>query len=76
LLCELPVEEPDNMTDAFTSEPRNAYEFMRRRKDTHGDPSLKRWNASIRMSNFTATDTSPLSVRFKLANILGIDDMI
>jgi len=37
---------------------------MRRRKDTHGDPSLKRWNASIRMSNFT-TDTSPLSVRFK-----------
>lgn len=45
------------------SEPRNAYEFMRRRRDVTGDPAMKRWNASIRLSNFAALDSTPLCVR-------------
>ncbi|KAG6907882.1 hypothetical protein DXG01_007046 [Tephrocybe rancida] len=38
----------------------NAYDFMRKRRDVTGDPTLKKWNALIRLSNFTAVDTSPL----------------
>ncbi|TFY68394.1 hypothetical protein EVG20_g3567 [Dentipellis fragilis] len=45
------------------SEARNAYEFMTRRKNDQGDPSLKRWNASVRMSNFASLDNAPLCVR-------------
>ncbi|TFY80927.1 hypothetical protein EWM64_g3085 [Hericium alpestre] len=65
-LLELPHEDlselqagPDSES---TSEARNAYEFMRRRRDEQGDPSLKRWNASIRMSNFASVDSAPLCV--------------
>ncbi|KZV73807.1 hypothetical protein PENSPDRAFT_648571 [Peniophora sp. CONT] len=42
------------------TEPRNAYEFMQRRTGEHGDPTLKRWNASIRMSNYASLDSAPL----------------
>ncbi|KAF7365135.1 MutS 5 [Mycena venus] len=42
---------------------RNAYDFMRRRHAVTGvDPTLKRWNASIRLSNFTSVESSPLCV--------------
>ncbi|KAI0052711.1 hypothetical protein FA95DRAFT_1664395 [Auriscalpium vulgare] len=62
-LSELPVDEPGLATGSDTmSEPRNAYEFMQRRRDTEGDPTLKRWNASVRMSNFAHLDAAPLCV--------------
>ena len=62
LLSDLPEEiydppEPDTYT-----EPGSAYEFMRRRRRTEGDPTLRRWNASVRMSNFATLDTSPFAV--------------
>ena len=63
LLSDLPEEilgppEPDTSS----TEPGNAYEFMRRRGRTEGDPTLRRWNASVRMSNFAALDASPFAV--------------
>ncbi|KAA1469886.1 hypothetical protein DENSPDRAFT_649174 [Dentipellis sp. KUC8613] len=49
--------DSDSLSDA-----RNAYEFMTRRKNDQGDPSLKRWNASVRMSNFASLDNAPLCI--------------
>ncbi|KAF4590716.1 MutS protein msh5 [Pleurotus pulmonarius] len=39
---------------------RNAYDFMKRRGAPVGDPTRRRWGASIRMSNFVSADSSPL----------------
>jgi hypothetical protein len=64
LLSDLPEEildTPEPNASSASGEPRNAYEFMQRRRIT-GDPTLKRWNASIRMSNFATLDTSPFAV--------------
>jgi hypothetical protein len=61
LLSDLPEEILDTPDPNASGEPRNAYEFMQRRRIT-GDPTLKRWNASIRMSNFATLDTSPFAV--------------
>ncbi|VDC00678.1 unnamed protein product [Peniophora sp. CBMAI 1063] len=65
-LNDLPDEEQDrvSLSDDATerSEPRNAYEFMQRRTTELGDPTLKRWNASIRMSNYASLDSAPLSL--------------
>lgn len=62
LLSDLPEEFLDTPEpNASAAEPRNAYEFMQRRR-VNGDPTLKRWNASIRMSNFATLDTSPFAV--------------
>ncbi|KAI0061404.1 hypothetical protein BV25DRAFT_1870738 [Artomyces pyxidatus] len=61
LLSHLPAEDMQEMEEIYAhSEPRNAYEFMERRRDVDGDPTMKRWNAAVRMSNFAALDTSPL----------------
>ena len=46
------------------SEPRNAYDFMRARKQTAGDPTMQRWNASIRLASHASIDHSPLCVSF------------
>lgn len=61
LLSDLPVEILDTPEPNGSVEPRNAYEFMQRRRIT-GDPTLRRWNASIRMSNFATLDMSPFAV--------------
>lgn len=55
-------DEQDESDLGSASEPRSAYEFMRKRKDKYGDPTMRRWNAGIRMSNFAAVDTAPLCV--------------
>ncbi|OCB88935.1 hypothetical protein A7U60_g3890 [Sanghuangporus baumii] len=61
-LSELPVDETTASSSTHTSSdpPTNAYEFMRRRRGLTGDPSMKRWNASIRLGNFASLDGSPL----------------
>ncbi|KII86749.1 hypothetical protein PLICRDRAFT_164045 [Plicaturopsis crispa FD-325 SS-3] len=67
LLSELPMEQFEAMrssdsgshSDAST-EPKNAYDFMRKHRDATGDPTLKRWNASIRLANFASLESSPL----------------
>jgi hypothetical protein len=62
LLSDLPEVIPDPPDLGTSSEPRNAYEFMQRRRDPEGNPTLRRWNASIRMSNFATLDASPFAV--------------
>jgi DNA mismatch repair protein MSH5 len=66
LLNELPESDSTHPTPPTGphTEPRNAYEFMRRREEKRGgDPNLRRWNASIRVANFTALEGAPLAVR-------------
>ncbi|KAI0947282.1 hypothetical protein AcV7_009742 [Taiwanofungus camphoratus] len=63
LLSELPPEITDDRTSSDPdagSEPRNAYDFMRHRRQAAGDPTIQTWNASIRLSNYTAVDSAPL----------------
>ncbi|TBU56560.1 hypothetical protein BD310DRAFT_960111 [Dichomitus squalens] len=63
LLSQLPVYQNDQDTTSelgSISEPRNAYDFMRRRRETGGDPMLQKWNASVRLANFASVENSPL----------------
>lgn len=63
LLSDLPEDTIDRPDLDASAEPRNAYEFMQRRRSAEGNPTLKRWNASVRMSNFATLDVSPFAVR-------------
>jgi DNA mismatch repair protein MSH5 len=80
LLSDLPGEILDAPDLDASLEPRNAYEFMQRRRITGDDPTLRRWNASIRMSNFAALDMSPFAVGplqpFRLVNVCMNHDPI
>ncbi|KAF9019023.1 hypothetical protein BDZ89DRAFT_1103526 [Hymenopellis radicata] len=66
LLSDLPPGETADPSSERSSSPsnshsRNAYEFMsRRRQRGTGDPTAKRWNAAIRLSNFASIDAAPL----------------
>lgn len=69
LLSHLPQEDSDLPASSdiaptsSNSETRNAYDFMRRRHEVIGDdPTARRWNASIRLSNFTSVESSPLCI--------------
>lgn len=67
LLSQLSVlrNEQDTASDLGSiSEPRNAYDFMRRRRETGNDPTTQKWNASIRLANFASIEDSPLCVGF------------
>ncbi|KAH8114747.1 muts domain V-domain-containing protein [Phellopilus nigrolimitatus] len=60
-LLELPSEEVNaSVAHSSSDTPSNAYDFMQRRRELAGDPSLKRWNASIRIGNFASLEASPL----------------
>ncbi|PIL22345.1 hypothetical protein GSI_15033 [Ganoderma sinense ZZ0214-1] len=63
LLSQLPARSNEQDTASelgSVSEPRNAYDFMRRRRETGNDPTIQKWNASIRLANFAAIENSPL----------------
>lgn len=68
LLSEMPLDPPEDSSTSSLSVtsnsdvPKNAYDFMKRRQDIGADPTLKRWNASIRLANFASADSSPLCV--------------
>lgn len=66
LLSDLPSADTGDANSSGigsdTSRTRDAYEFMSRRRDQEGDPTMKRWNAAIRLSNFASIDSSPLCV--------------
>ena len=53
---------PSSDIDSNSSRPANAYDFMRSRRGDNGDPTTKRWNASIRLANFASVEESPLCV--------------
>ncbi|KZT73910.1 hypothetical protein DAEQUDRAFT_702916 [Daedalea quercina L-15889] len=59
LLSELPPDITHEASDG-SSEPRNAYEFMRRRQEAGGDPTMQQWNASIRLANYSSMEAAPL----------------
>ncbi|KAF8895319.1 DNA mismatch repair protein MutS [Infundibulicybe gibba] len=65
LFSELSQPDFDSHT-SLDSNPsnhhKNAYDFMQRRREITGDPSVRRWNASIRLANFSSTESSPLCV--------------
>ncbi|KAJ3574002.1 hypothetical protein NP233_g2059 [Leucocoprinus birnbaumii] len=65
-LAELPLDhmslEDSSSVTASASLSRNPYDFMRKRRDETGDPTMKRWNASIRLSNFASTENAPLCI--------------
>ncbi|CAA7258834.1 unnamed protein product [Cyclocybe aegerita] len=50
----------DTGSDSSRDRPHNAYDFMRSRREVTGDPTAKRWNASVRLSNFASVDSAPL----------------
>ncbi|KAI8986224.1 DNA mismatch repair protein MutS [Trametes punicea] len=61
LLSKLPIQDQDSQLESDPAcEPRNAYDFMRQRKEIGGDPMLQKWNASVRLANFASVETSPL----------------
>ncbi|KAH9841446.1 DNA mismatch repair protein MutS [Rhodofomes roseus] len=63
LLSELPSDLARDMPSSESdsgSEPRNAYEFMRRRQEIGGDPTMQQWNASIRLANYASMEATPL----------------
>lgn len=66
LLSDLPLSKEADLCNSYDitsgSEPRNAYDFMKRRRDAGSDPTMKRWNASIRLANFASVESSPLCV--------------
>ncbi|KAF8194135.1 hypothetical protein BJ912DRAFT_924219 [Pholiota molesta] len=59
-------DEPDSprSSDVNSNSRRsglnNAYDFMQSRREITGDPAARRWNASIRISNFTSVEAAPL----------------
>ncbi|CAL1712854.1 unnamed protein product [Somion occarium] len=54
------AEENTTSDRSSDSEPRNAYDFMRRRKEGKGDPTGQRWNASVRLANYASLECAPL----------------
>lgn len=60
-LSELTTEDSGQCLSSDSSsgaEPRNAYEFMQKRKQAAGDPTMKRWNAAIRLANYASVESS------------------
>lgn len=68
ILAELPISDDYGQTNDHSlsdhpEPPKNASDFMRQRREVNGDPSLKKWNAMIRLGNFATLDNAPLCVR-------------
>ena len=71
LLSELPDQDlcDENVsTVSLVKEPGNAYDFMRQRRDENCDPIVQRWNASIRLGNFAATEGATLCVTYSFTD--------
>ncbi|KAF9013228.1 muts domain V-domain-containing protein [Cyathus striatus] len=66
-LSNLPQEEGVDPSkyyelDSYISSRKNAYDFMQKRQEELGDPTMKRWNASVRLANFASVESSPLCI--------------
>lgn len=55
---------PSSDNGSNSSQPANAYDFMRSRHKTNGDPTTQRWNATVRLANFASVESSPLCVGY------------
>ncbi|KAF9476534.1 hypothetical protein BDN70DRAFT_863087 [Pholiota conissans] len=56
---DLPPSSDDG-SHSHRSRPTNAYDFMQSRREVSGDPAVRQWNASIRISNFISSEAAPL----------------
>lgn len=75
LLTDLPLGEMYDQTangPSSDSEPRNAYDFMRRRQEGNADPNTQRWNASLRLANYAAVESAPLCVSIYAYDCRGV----
>ena len=63
-LSELPVDDSNTSVHSSSDAPSNAYEFMRKRREINGDPTMQRWNANIRVANFASLERAPLCVSY------------
>jgi DNA mismatch repair protein MSH5 len=68
-LCRLSTFTPDedvlppSSDIESNSSRRDAYSLMRTRRELTGDPTARRWTASIRLANFASLESSPSCVR-------------
>lgn len=63
LLSEFAEDDAvDDGRSSMSGEARSAYEFMARRQEARGDPTMQRWSAGVRLANFTDPSTFPLCV--------------
>lgn len=71
LLAELPADYLGGLSrtdsDLGPETARDAYDFMRRRKEFNGDPDMQRWNAAVRLANFASVEEAPLCVSWMIS---------
>jgi DNA mismatch repair protein MSH5 len=69
LASALPGYEEEEVENP--EEPRNAYDFMQRRRPQVAHPTLIHWGAGIRLGNFTVDgNKSPLCVSYSYDRIV------
>ena len=62
LLSKLNATHTEDELESI-SEPRNAYDFIRKKGKSGTDPTTAKWNALVRLSNFySAEERTPLCV--------------
>ncbi|KAF9221022.1 hypothetical protein BS17DRAFT_713109 [Gyrodon lividus] len=52
----------DSPDDSSATGIRSAYDFMQKRREATEDPTMKRWNAVIRLANFASLESAPLCI--------------
>lgn len=69
LLSDLTYDEPMDYASGSDTSPgsrlgrrSNVHDFMRGRQEDIGDPTSKKWNAEIRLSNFITVENAPFCV--------------
>ncbi|KAF9242539.1 muts domain V-domain-containing protein [Melanogaster broomeanus] len=58
--CDVDPNHDSSSDIPSTTGIRNAYDFMQKRRVVTGDPTMKRWNAAIRLANFASLESAPL----------------
>jgi DNA mismatch repair protein MSH5 len=62
LACDVDPNHDGSEDGSSATGIRNAYDFMQKRREVTGDPTMKRWNAAIRLANFASLESAPLCV--------------
>ncbi|KIJ17739.1 hypothetical protein PAXINDRAFT_175534 [Paxillus involutus ATCC 200175] len=60
LACDVDPNHDGSEDGSSATGIRNAYDFMQKRREVTGDPTMKRWNAAIRLANFASLESAPL----------------
>ncbi|KIK91641.1 hypothetical protein PAXRUDRAFT_796689 [Paxillus rubicundulus Ve08.2h10] len=62
LNCDVDPNHDGSEDSSSATGVRNAYGFMQKRREVTGDPTMKRWNAAIRLANFASLESAPLCI--------------